>query len=151
MFPIVLSLDDDPSCHILMRAFIEDEDFCEHFISATNPQQGLEILKRLAADPHSSLPTLILCDIHMPEMSGWEFVNQAAPYLAMSKEKKSGAETVIIMLSGTATNEDEALAAANPLIHGLHIKPLSTKLLAKLRELDSLRKYFAPVARQSCL
>lgn len=151
MLPIVLSLDDDPSSHILMRAFLEDEEFCEHFISATNPKQGLEILKRLAADPHSSLPSLIFCDIQMPEMSGWEFANQAAPYLAMSEEKQNGAETVIIMLSGTATMEDESLAAENPLIHGLHIKPLSIKLLAELRELDPLRKYFVPEARRSSL
>lgn len=151
MLPIVLSLDDDPSSHILMRAFLEDEEFCEHFISATNPIQALEILKRLAEDTHSSLPALIFCDIHMPQMSGWEFIAQAAPYLALSKEKKNGSETVVVMLTGTATGEDESLAKDNPLVQGLHIKPLSIKLLNELRELDSLHQYFAPVTRRSCL
>ena len=151
MLPIVMSLDDDPSSHILMRAFLEDEEFCEHFISASNPHQGLEILRQLAADPHSSLPSLIFCDIHMPEMSGWEFVSQAAVYLATDTVTERAAETVVIMLTGTATSEDEALAAGNPLIKGLYNKPLNIKLLRELRELDSLRQHFAPAARQSCV
>ncbi len=147
MLPIVLSVDDDPSSHILMRAFLEDEAFCDHFVSATSPSQGLEILKQLASDPHSSLPSVIFCDIHMPEMSGWEFIEQATPYLMSQDSKK----VIIIMLTGTATADDEKLAADNSLVQGLYNKPLTLKLLSELKESDSLSHYFAPSAKQSYL
>lgn len=147
MLPIVLSVDDDPSSHILMRAFLEDEAFCDHFISATSPSQGLEILKQLASDPLSSLPSVIFCDIHMPEMSGWEFIEQATPYL-MSPDAK---DVIVIMLTGTASSDDEKMAADSSLVQGLYNKPLTLKLLSELRESESLSPYFASSAKQSFL
>ena len=150
MLPIVLSVDDDPSSHILMRAFLEDEEFCEHFVSASSPSQGLEILQRLDADPHSSLPTLIFCDIHMPEMSGWEFISRARPYLGDIDSNGHPENSVVIMLTATVTAEDEQLASSNPLIHSVFEKPLNLKLLAQVRELDKLRSYFKSGARQTC-
>ena len=148
MLPIVLSVDDDPSSHILMRAFLEDEAFCEHFVSATSPSQGLEILRQLASDPLSSLPSVIFCDIHMPEMSGWEFIDQAAPYL---NDASTSADVIIIMLTGTATDDDEQRAIDSPHVKGLFNKPLGLKLLDELRNSDALAHYFAEPPQQSCL
>ena len=150
MIPTVLSVDDDPSSHILMRAFLEDEEFCEHFISATSPSQGLEILQRLEADPHSSLPSLIICDVHMPEMSGWEFVSRATPLITHSKSNKDGKQVLVIMLTATATSEDEVLAAQNPLISGLFKKPLNLKLLDQIRAMEGVKEYFESPAQQPC-
>ena len=150
MIPTVLSVDDDPSSHILMRAFLEDEEFCDHFISATSPGQGLEILRGLDADPHSSLPALIICDVHMPEMSGWEFISRAAPILGNAEKDKGGKGVTVIMLTATTTSEDEALVESNPLISRLFKKPLTLKLLEQIRAMEGIRDYFKTPAGQSC-
>jgi CheY-like chemotaxis protein len=59
----VLLVDDDPDFRTLMRELLEDEGCSVR--EAENGRHALEVLETF-------LPDLILMDLMMPEMNGWE-------------------------------------------------------------------------------
>ena len=61
----ILVVDDDPSLRMMIFAFLQDEGF-----SVQTAANGAEALKHI----ERQRPTLILLDMYMPVMDGWEFV-----------------------------------------------------------------------------
>ena len=66
----VLIVDDDPNLLDVTRFVIESEG-----IAVETARNGEEALALLRAHP---LPGLVLLDLMMPVMSGWEFLNEVA-------------------------------------------------------------------------
>lgn len=64
----VFVVDDDVAIRDMLAEALEDEGY--HVTSASN---GLEALTHLRE--HSASPCLILLDLNMPVMTGWEFRN----------------------------------------------------------------------------
>ncbi len=65
--PIVLVVDDDPDILEALSEILEAEGF-----QIRRARHGKEALERLEPDP----PQLILLDLMMPVMDGWEFAHQ---------------------------------------------------------------------------
>jgi len=64
--PVILVIDDDDEIRTMIQDVLEDQGFLVE--SAANGRLALEMLDRERA-----LPALILLDLMMPEMDGWEF------------------------------------------------------------------------------
>ena len=62
----ILIVDDDPGVRYTVKTGIESLDDNYKVIIAENGIQCLELLK------NNQIPDLILLDIAMPEMSGWQ-------------------------------------------------------------------------------
>lgn len=73
----VLVVDDDVAIRDMLAMTLEDEGY-----QVTSASNGLEALNRLRAQPDSAC--LILLDLNMPVMTGWEFrsLQQQDPALA---------------------------------------------------------------------
>jgi len=73
----ILVVDDDRGIREVMREFLEDEGYC--VASAANGQEAINWLRT-----GGKRPCLILLDLNMPVMTGWEFlrVQQVEPRLA---------------------------------------------------------------------
>ena len=78
----VLVVDDEPDLLSLIRLILEDEGY--RVQTAANGRQAL-------AQATRELPGLILLDMKMPEMSGWEFAREfrarfdrAAPIIVLT-------------------------------------------------------------------
>lgn len=70
----IFLIDDDGLVNFLNQEIIKDafpEKNVRTFESATD---AIDTLKQLAETPNSILPQLILLDINMPIMDGWEFL-----------------------------------------------------------------------------
>jgi CheY-like chemotaxis protein len=63
----ILVVDDDESIRQIVRLFLSDEGY--EVVDAANGQLALELLETLR-------PALILLDLRMPVMNGWEFVRR---------------------------------------------------------------------------
>jgi CheY-like chemotaxis protein len=65
----ILIVDDNQCLQLLLTTFLEDAGY--EAVSSDNGVEALEYLRQSI-----KLPGLILLDIAMPKMTGWEFVRQ---------------------------------------------------------------------------
>ena len=72
---ITYIIDDDRLAIKLMTMVVTKSNFCEEIISFNNPRIALEELKKNANDS-SKLPDVILLDINMPVLDGWQFLDE---------------------------------------------------------------------------
>src|SRR5690349_15615399 len=63
---VVLVVDDDPDIRYALVSALKEQGY--HAMSASNGLEALEILRILP-----TLPSVILMDLMMPVMNGWEF------------------------------------------------------------------------------
>jgi DNA-binding NarL/FixJ family response regulator len=63
----LLLIDDDPNLILLVKDYLEFQGF--EVITAENGREALDTLKE-------ELPDLIICDVMMPEMDGYAFVEE---------------------------------------------------------------------------
>lgn len=102
-------LDDDKIQHLLLQkrlSLIEPKPELHCF---DNPMNAIDFLKYHSID-------LILLDLHLPEMEGWEIINEI---------KKIGTKGRVFVLSGSVDPEDRNRIADDPFIQGHFEKPLS--------------------------
>jgi diguanylate cyclase (GGDEF)-like protein len=92
--PDVLVVDDSPDVHRLLRARLRAEELNLH--SALSGREGLELARSL-------LPALVLLDLEMPGMDGFEVIRRL-------KDDSSTHETPIIVLSGLQSPQDKVTA-----------------------------------------
>ncbi|MEM1180066.1 MAG: response regulator [Acidobacteriota bacterium] len=102
----VLVIDDDPAVHDLLRGMLEHLGF--RVGTARNGRDGLERAKLLR-------PDIILLDIHMPEMDGWEVLG------ALKADSDLAATPVILISVSDERQRGYALGAeylAKPIDRG---------------------------------
>jgi len=63
----VLVIEDDPDMRSLLVLMLEDRG--HHVVAASDGREGLDVLRR-------ETPDLILLDMKMPVMDGWEFARR---------------------------------------------------------------------------
>ncbi|MBN9388512.1 MAG: response regulator [Chloroflexi bacterium] len=86
----VLVIDDEPGIIEIVEANLEGDGF--EVISASNGKEGLEKIK-------SEQPELVVLDVMMPEMDGWEVLR------SLEKDENT-AGLPVIMLTAKAADED---------------------------------------------
>lgn len=64
----VLIVEDDPNLLVTIQMILEDSDYSVK--TATNGQEALDVIRQYG------LPRLILLDMKMPVMNGWEFARK---------------------------------------------------------------------------
>ena len=113
----ILLVEDDPGVRFATIAFLEDEGFS--VIPASTGADALLILMHM--DP----PDLIVLDLMLPLMSGWDFSAELA------KDERL-ARVPVIILSGVADAREAALLRVQP--ENCVKKPVPPdKLLAAVR------------------
>ncbi|MFQ3174424.1 MAG: CheY-like chemotaxis protein [Flavobacterium sp.] len=119
----VLLVDDDEATNFINRRIIEKAGIANHIEVAYNGKEALDYLscsgKYEKAGAQFPKPMLILMDINMPVMDGWEFLDA---YRKLDDDKKS--DKILVMLT-TSFNPDDKIKAENIAeISGFQSKPL---------------------------
>lgn len=68
----ILLVDDDKVTNFLHRIIIEDMNVSQELLTAQNGREALHLLQQLCQE--NKCPELILLDINMPVMNGFEFL-----------------------------------------------------------------------------
>jgi CheY-like chemotaxis protein len=121
----ILVVDDDPSQRFTIKEVLQSSgDF--QVIDAENGQKCLELLK------NNQIPDLILLDIMMPQMSGWNVFNQL-------KENTLWKNIPIIFL--TARTDETARKAGQFLGEDFIEKPYDrTDLISRINKAVAVAK-----------
>lgn len=127
----VMLIDDEAFDQKLYRRIIDRSGLASEIIAFT---RAADAVARLADDTQPPVH-LILLDIRMPGMDGFEFLDAAQSYLGTRYEIP-----VVMMLTTSLSPSDQARAEANRDIRGFMNKPLTKEHLDEfvrlLNEID---------------
>ena len=119
-------VDDDKIYTFLVKQTIEETNLVDIIKIFDNGLDAIDFLKK-NADNRDTLPEIILLDLSMPIMDGWEFLEE---YLLLSP--KLGREITIYIISSSISPYDIAKAKSISLVTDYIIKPVSKEKLIEI-------------------
>ena len=128
-FKSVLLVDDSRATNFMHKELIREADFAERVDVALDGEEALEFL-RSGGDSEFFPPSLILLDINMPKMDGFEFL-EACKALPDARR----CSLVVVMLTTSLDPGDRTRAMATGLVRDFHHKPLSLAALEEMKRL----------------
>ena len=112
---------DDDSTNNLLCGYAIKRLFSEAKITLfTNPETALGAIEEDYGKSTDAMPTILLLDINMPTMTGWDFLDIFRDF-----DEKVRNQFVIYILSSSVDERDMKKAEANIFVSGFLSKPLS--------------------------
>lgn len=118
-------IDDDPIYQIIVKKIIARAGVFENITSYDCCAEALDQMK----DPTVLLPDLILLDINMPVMDGWQFLQQLLTY-----RPQLAGETCIYIVTSSIAHSDRLTAKSFVEVTGFISKPLTVARLLEIEE-----------------
>ncbi len=109
----IVYIEDDSEMIDLVRLILARKNF--EFMGASGGREGLELIRQ-------SLPDLILLDLMMPDMDGWEVYHQL-------KAEENTKNIPVIVITAKAQNIDKVLGLHIAKVDDYISKPFSPKEL----------------------
>ena len=118
-------IDDDEIYQMIMKRIIGKADIFEGRQQFCDAMDALEEFKDLSR----GLPDLILLDINMPGMDGWQFIEEL-------RERRPGfqKETRIYIVTSSIARTDQTKAESYEEISGFLSKPINVEQLRCIAE-----------------
>ena len=125
-------IDDDAIYTLLLKKMIVKLDICDTVVSYANGEEAyLGFEKNI--QQNNPLPNIVLLDINMPIMDGWEFMDA---FLALKPQIQQ--KIAIYIASSSITIEDREKAASYADIVEYLNKPVVTATLQKIIQEQTL-------------
>ena len=122
----ILLVDDDPTTNYLNRKLLTKLGVTDHVLTAFNGQEALAAVHAHCQADSATHPDLILLDVNMPLMNGFEFL---AAYRELPPAQQRA--TVVVMLTSSLHPRDVERAQHLP-IAGFLTKPLTADKITDL-------------------
>jgi CheY-like chemotaxis protein len=122
----VLLVDDDSGANFLHKAILQRVGSFKDIVEYTDAEEALSYLSQSVQD--NSAPDLILLDINMPLLDGWEFMER---YNQLSL---NGQKSTILMLTSSIDPSDIRRAQKIPNLDGFRSKPLTFDMMHEILE-----------------
>lgn len=125
---IACIIDDDPIYVFGTKRLLQRSEIVTDISTFSN---GDEAIKHFMEHGCNNLPHVILLDINMPVMDGWQFLDA---FSLLRQQRDCFKHVRLYMVSSSIHQEDIDRANAHPLVHGYVIKPISMPRLRQLFE-----------------
>lgn len=133
----VVIVDDNPYSNIAAKKVIELSKTFDTIQTFEDPVMAFSYLQELYEENvYDQIPDLILVDLNMPEMSGWDFIRtfELLPF-------ESTRLTDIKILTGSDDEEDRRKASTFSRISAFITKPLSIEKVLSNINRNQINKY----------
>ena len=122
-----LLIDDDPIATFLTERLLQHEGLSDTAASFQSPTEALAfLLKQL---PGGLVPQVILLDLNMPPISGWDFLDLLKRHQVQLRD-----QCIVYLLTSSLSPSDEMRARKYPLVAGLLHKPLDNRQIQQIRD-----------------
>ena len=122
-------IDDNPLEIMLIKAIIRNRIKNLQIETFTMPQLALKFIEEEYGKVDENISTILLLDLHMPEMSGLEFLNRFKNFNAKIKDQFK-----IFVLTFILDRSEIEMAINHPCVTGLYSKPLTQEMLEQIIE-----------------
>lgn len=124
-------VDDDPDDHFFLIEALNEINLSFHYFTALDGQEGLQKLQTNTIP----LPSLIFLDLHMPKISGKQFLIEA--------KKDPALRNIPVIIYSTSSNANEIqemkrLGAKDYLVKQSDLPALQQQLRAIFRDILSM-------------
>ena len=112
-------IDDDQIYQLVMKRAIEQSGMIGSVLQFFDGEEAINYFKEKQQST-DALPGLILLDINMPYMDGWQFLDEFVkiPF-------KVDYQSTILIVTSSATSEDINRAKEYSVVSGYHVKPVT--------------------------
>ena len=131
----ILCADDDTITLMLLKKVIEKVNFAKEIITAMNGQEALDYFNSFPKNhldknnDNVEYPTLVLLDLNMPVMNGWEFLDLYSD----NNFQDSFPLTKFIILSSTIDPQDIKKSKSYPFVIDFISKPITKEILENIQ------------------
>ena len=125
-------IDDDEIVTFLQRKIVTKCDLDSDPFTFKDGEKALKFLEQ-SAEPDTNY--LIMLDINMPKMSGWEFLDRL-------KAIPNNDQCHVVMVTSSIDRKDKRDAADDPHVVDFIEKPVSAKHCSKLKGIATLSMHF---------
>lgn len=126
-------IDDDNIYVNLVKRIIKTKHLCEDLIVFKDGKEAYDYFKKmLEDDDESSIPEIILLDLNMPVMDGWEFIE----HFTKIRNKFNKRITLYVVSSSINKNDIDKAKSLSSVADYL-IKPVRIEELKAVFETDS--------------
>ena len=132
----ILLVDDDPATNFLNKLIIQSAKIDVQINTCEDGQEALEYLTRQGEygdELKYPIPDLILLDINMPRMNGWEFLHH---YEQLSEDITE--KVLVSMLTTSFNPDDRKRAESKECVTAFFSKPLTTEYIEQLVRIKSV-------------
>ncbi len=130
----ILVVDDNESDRLLAKFAIEDSGLTDDIYFSNDGKEAIDFIgdydKNKDLFNHKYPPTLILLDINMPAMNGFEFLES---YEKHNKDERYNS-VVILMLTSSHSEADKKRASQFDTVKGFLTKPIDEENLKEAFE-----------------
>lgn len=127
----IMLIDDNRDDNFYHERVIKKSNAAHKVISIESAVEAIRYLKN--EDNHeTNHPDLIFLDINMPEMNGWEFLEE---YEKLDERLRS--KVIVVMLTTSDNPDDQARAEKLGILADFKTKPLTKEMLNEI-----IQKYF---------
>lgn len=122
----ILLVDDDGATNFIHKMLLKQADCAKDIVAAENGLKAIEFLQNQVNEVYPQ-PDLILLDINMPEMNGWDFLEK---YQELDVNQQGG--KILLMITTALNSDDLAKAEAISVLSGFMNKPLTSSMVNEL-------------------
>ncbi len=126
--PIVCIIDDDKLYQFTIQKAIEKTEKASQTISFPNGLEAISFLKNHLSKV-DKIPDIILLDINMPVMDGWQFLNE---YLSL--ENQIAKKPIIYIVTSSIDNADMIKVKSFEGVKDFVVKPILRDRLLEILE-----------------
>lgn len=119
----VFIIDDDSIHQRIAQIMIEKHNLFDSYKSYTDAQQALNFLRDHSKDT-SALPDVILLDLNMPVIDGWDFLDM---FEQLNKDLKK--KIRIFIVTSSVDEKDKLRSQTYSTVCGFISKPLSPDII----------------------